>query len=125
MGANTQDYLEFVKEQLGLLPGLSSKPFFGGVALYAGPVQFAMVMDQTLYFVVDERTRPAYEGMGSRPFGYQTKKGWVDVKKYFEVPGDLLEDTERLQTLAQEAIRAAQAAKANPAKRGKTTRGTR
>jgi DNA transformation protein len=42
--------------------------------------------------------------MGSSCFSYRTRKGSVDVKKYYEVPGDLLEDRERLLDLARESI---------------------
>jgi DNA transformation protein len=122
VGKSTVDFLGFVMEQLAPLP-LTAKPFFGGTALCAGGVQFAMVMEQALYFVVDDGTRPAFEALGSRCFGYQTKKGWVEVRKYFEVPAEFLEDRDRLQHGAQEALDAAmraQSGKPKPPRKAKS-----
>jgi DNA transformation protein len=49
--------------------------------------------------------------MGSGCFSYTTKKGRVDVKKYYEVPAEFLEDQERLLGLANESIDVARKAK--------------
>lgn len=111
MTGSSQDYVEFVKEQLASMHDIASGRFFGGVGLSAGGVQFAMIMGNSLYFVVNDVTRPAYEKMGSRCFWYTTKKGRVDVKKYYEVPGEFLDDQERLLSLANESIVVARKAK--------------
>ena len=94
-------------EQLAPIKGLASGRFFGGVGLSADSTQFAMVMGNSLYFVVDGSTRAQYEKMGSLCFGYNTKKGRVEVKKYFQVPGELLEDPATLVALAMESIEVA------------------
>lgn len=104
VGEGASDYVDFVLEQLEPIRELTSSRFFGGVGLSARAVQFAMIMGNSLYFVVDDETRPKYEKMGSSCFSYRTRKGSVDVKKYYEVPGDLLEDRERLLDLARESI---------------------
>ena len=111
MTGSTKDYVEFVKEQLAPMQDIASGRFFGGVGLSAGGVQFAMIMGNSLYFVVNDATRPKYEEMGSRCFWYSTKKGRVDVKKYYEVPGDFLEDQVQLLSLANESIQVARKAK--------------
>ncbi len=66
-----------------------------------------MIMGNSLYFVVDDSTREKYEKMGSGCFSYLTKKGRVQVKKYYAVPAELIEDQEQLVLLAREAIRVA------------------
>jgi len=63
-----------------------------------------MLMGNSLYFVVDEVTRPKYEKLGSHCFSYQTKKGRVDVKRYYLVPANLIDDPEQLVALARESI---------------------
>jgi DNA transformation protein and related proteins len=105
------DFADFVKDQLSPVRTLTSGRFFGGIGLSADGVQFAMVMDHALYFVVSDATRTRYEGMGSGCFSYTTKKGRVDVKKYYEVPAEFLEDQDRLLGLANESIDVARKAK--------------
>jgi DNA transformation protein len=81
-----------------------------------------MIMGSSLYFVVDDTTRPRYEKMGSGCFSYDTKKKRVAVKKYYSVPADLIEDQEQLVALAQESIRVARSAKKSPTKRSNRSR---
>lgn len=104
MTANTQEYIAFVVERLAPLKALSSGRFFGGTRLCVGDLQFGMMMGNTLFFVVDATTRKQYEAMGMGCFWYNTKKGRRDVKKYYEVPGDLLDEPQRLLALARESI---------------------
>lgn len=59
-----------------------------------------MIMGNSLYFAVDEGTRKKYEQAGMRPFSYMTKKGRVQVRKYFELPEDVLTDPEQLRLWA-------------------------
>lgn len=66
-----------------------------------------MIMHNTLYFAVDEDTRKKYEQAGMQPFSYVTKKRWVQVRKYFELPEDVLTDPELLQLWANESIQVA------------------
>lgn len=104
MTRSSPEYVEYVKEQLAPIPGVDSGRFFGGVGLTAGGTQFAMLMGNTLYLVVDDTTRPKYEAMGSECFWYTTKKGRVNVRKYYNVPAEMLEDQERLVALAEKSL---------------------
>ena len=108
MTGSTQEYVDYVLELLEPIQKISSGRFFGGIGLKSDSVQFAMVMGNSLFFVVDDSTRPKYEALGMGCFWYNTKKKKVNVKKYYEVPGDLLEDNETLLKWAKEAIKIAQ-----------------
>lgn len=111
MGRNSKDYVDFVEEQLAPIPGLASSRFFGGIGLSADGVLFAMIMDNALYFAVGDVTRPRYESMGSRCLWYSTKKGRVDVKKYYELPAEVFEDPDQLLAFAREAVEVARKAR--------------
>ncbi|MBL0313467.1 MAG: TfoX/Sxy family protein [Holophagaceae bacterium] len=111
MGASSHEFTQFVIEQLVSIPGLSTGRFFGGIGVKSEATQFAMIMDGSLFFTVDDESRKKYEQMGSKCFSYGTKKGRVDVRKYFEVPADLLEDSTQLVVLARAAIAVARKAK--------------
>jgi DNA transformation protein len=98
------EFAQFVHGQLADLGEVSNGRFFGGVGFKLGDVQFAMCMSDTLYFVVDDTTRPQYVALGAKPFQYGTSKGTRFVQRYYEVPGDVLEDRDALTAWAQAAV---------------------
>lgn len=122
MTASNNDYVEFVMDQLASLRGIARGRFFGGVGLSSAGTQFAMVMGNTLYFVVNDATRSKYEKMGSSSFSYSTSKRRIVVRKYYAVPAELIEDHEQLVALAQESIRVATSAKPSPTRRSNRSR---
>ena len=110
-------FVDYVKEQLASLGRLTGKRFFGGTGLVADGVQFGMVMDDTLYFVVDDASRARYRDEGSGCFRYETRKGMVEVHRYYEVPAQAIEDAGRLAALAAESL--AIAKRTTPVRRGR------
>lgn len=115
------EYTEYVLELLVPLGPVRTGRFFGGVGISDGAIQFAMIMGNSLYFVVDEGTRKKYEQAGMEPFSYMTKKGRVLVRKYFELPEDVLTDPAQLRIWADEAMCVARKTK----KLNKTTNSAR
>ncbi len=103
MTASAQ-FVEYVAELLAPVGPLRMGRFFGGVGISRDAVQFAMVMGNSLYFAVDDSTRGKYEQAGMQAFSYTTKNGRVQVRKYFELPPDLLDDPDQLRLWAQEAL---------------------
>jgi DNA transformation protein and related proteins len=101
------EFTEYVLEFLEPLFPVRIARFFGGAGIYFDNVQFAMIMHNTLYFAVDGDTRKQYEQAGMQPFSYMTKKGRIQVRKYFELPEDVLNDPVQLQIWANEAIQVA------------------
>lgn len=100
------EFIEYVRELLLPLGELTDGKFFGGFAFKSCAKQFAMIMGDTLYFCVNNETRPKYQAIGMKSFAYSTKKGVVEVKKYYSVPEDLFEDPEKLIIWARTAIEA-------------------
>lgn len=100
----------FVLEQLEPFAALQAKAMFGGVGLYGNGRFFALLDDDRLYFKVDEASRAHHEALGMGPFlpfGDPAKP----MGGYYEVPGDLLEDGERLEPFVRRALAVAAAAK--------------
>jgi DNA transformation protein len=106
----------FVLEQLSrALPDVHARSMFGGVGIYCGPIFFAIIGNDVLYFKVDERTREHFEAKGMRPFRPFGEGG--EVMQYYEVPAEVLEEREALVAWAEEAVAVGRRAKQRKGKR--------
>ncbi len=114
MGASAE-YVEYIKELLDGFPKLTTKKYFGGVAFRSSHLgedkQFGVVLSDTLYFVVDDQTRPNYESQGMKPFSYDKKDKTVIVKKWYTAPEELFEDEVLMNEWAMQALEAAMRSK--------------
>lgn len=94
-------FREFVLNQFDSLEGIQSRPMFGGHGLYRGESFFGILYKGRLYFKTDDATRSDYIEMGMKPFRPSAKQ---TLKRYYEVPVDVIEDPERLREWAERAI---------------------
>lgn len=108
--AISPDFRAFVEDQLGRVVPVRSRPMFGGLGLYSGDRFFGVVDDDVLYFKVDDDTRPRYRRRGMRPF----EPMGTPMNGYWQVPADVIEDPEELESWAREAIDVASRARAKP-----------
>lgn len=76
-----------------------------------------MMMDNALYFVVDEATRPRYLAHGSACFSYENGTRRVEVRRYQEVPTQVLENADFLVAWGREAVASAAGGKRNSRRR--------
>jgi DNA transformation protein len=100
-------YRTYIIEQLGTLPGLSTRRMFGGLGLYSGEWFFALIDDDVLYFKVDDANREDYTSRGMKafmPFPGQPSLG------YFQVPPEVIEEAEDLTRWARRSVEVAQRA---------------
>jgi DNA transformation protein len=103
-------FRNFILEQLGrTTPGIRARSMFGGVGIYAADLFFALLDDDTLYFKVDDATRPQFEERGMTPFRPYGEDG--EVMGYYEVPADVLEDPQELGAWVEAAVAVARRAK--------------
>lgn len=119
--AVTPSFRAFVLEQLADAKRVSVRSMFGGVGIYWEGIFFALIDNDTLFFKVNDATRPEYRARGSLafdPFGNGQR-----MESYYEVPGEVLEDRSALATWRAEAVSAAVSAKRRPA--SAPTKGTR
>jgi DNA transformation protein len=98
----SDEYLEFVLDQLEGLGAVFSRRMFGGVGLYFDDLFFGLIDDDSLYFKVDEITRERYEQVGSKPFRPYGEDSYS--MSYFRVPAAILEDRDQLAGWAREAV---------------------
>jgi DNA transformation protein len=104
------DFRDFVLEQLAPAGRVAPRAMFGGVGLYLEGLFFALIDDDTLYFKADDATRSRYEQAGSKPFcPYPDEPD--KAMGYWQVPAEVLEDSDELAAWAREAMGVALAKK--------------
>jgi DNA transformation protein len=113
--AVTDDYLQYVLEQLADLGQLTTRRMFGGVGLYHEERFFGFIAGDTLYFKVNDSNRPDYETRGMTRFRPFADKPHLSMT-YYEVPADTLEDAEECSLWARKSVAAA-AVRTTPAGR--------
>ena len=114
----SEEYLDYVVDQLGCIGEVSAKRMFGGVGLYHDGLFFGLIASDALYFKVDDENQPAYERAGARAFQPYGEESYS--MGYYEVPVDVLEDLDQLRVWARGAVAAA-ARKASSRKRKKAS----
>ena len=98
-----------------VVPAVKARRMFGGVGIYSEQAFFALIAEDTLYFKVDETTRPEFQARGMEPFRPYGEGG--AEMQYFQVPEDVLEDLETLRSWAERAITVARRKKRTSARR--------
>src|SRR5262245_49724074 len=99
----TDDYRDFVLEQLAPAGRVTSRAMFGGVGLYLDGLFFALIDDDTLFFKTDDETRKRYAAAGSKPFCPYPDQPEQSMG-YWAVPAEVLEDSDALAAWAREAM---------------------
>jgi DNA transformation protein len=100
-----ESFRDYILDQLGGLSSVASRSMFGGHGLYQGPAFFGILSKGRLYFKTDRQTQALYQERGMKPFQPNAKQ---TLKNYYEVPIEVLEDSDQLSDWAQHAIRAGQ-----------------
>ena len=111
--AVSSDYLDYVRDQLSGLGGVTTRRMFGGAGLYCDEFFFALIDNDTLYLRVNDSNRADFttRGMGQfRPYPESPQLSTT----YYETPADVLEDAAELVAWARRSVTAAMAA-AKPA----------
>jgi DNA transformation protein len=126
--AVSDDYLQYVLEQLAGLGQVTPRRMFGAVGLYHEDRFFALISRDTLYFKVNDTNRQNYEERGMERFRpFDDKPLWSMT--YYTVPAEVLEDAEECVIWARKSVATATLA-AKPAvrrtkKRKRRTPGSR
>jgi len=104
--AISEQFLEYILEQLQGLGRLSSRRMFSGAGLYSDGLFFGLLYKERLYFKTDDSTRPEYEARGSE--GFRPRANTKNMKMtYYTVPAEVLEDEDEVVSWARKAVTAA------------------
>jgi DNA transformation protein len=96
-----------IADRLRALGPVSVTTFFGGAGIRLDGVQFAFLIEGALYFRVSDRSRREYESLGAAPFTYAGKNKQVTVGSYYQVPNEIIDDSDAILTWAVKAREAA------------------
>ncbi len=113
MGVNPE-YRAQIAEHLAQVGPVRTRSLFGEVGLYDGGQLFGMLVDDALYFKVDDSNRPDYEAVGIAPF----IAPWSGkATRYYAVPATVLADSAQLRLWRDKAVAVA-AGTPKPRRRG-------
>src|ERR1700761_7186027 len=117
----SNDYLQFVLDQLAGLGGVVSRRMFSGAGIYQDETFFALVFEDTLYFKVNDTNRPDYESRGMNRFQPYKDRPLLSFT-YYEVPADVIDNRDQLVAWAVRSVAAAAATAAEKKVRKKSKR---
>lgn len=99
--AVSEEFVDYVVEQLSRWGEVSVRRMFGGAGLYREGTMFAVVAEDVAYLKVDDSNRDDFLRAGSAPFEPYPDKIKTTIRTYFEIPADVLEDPVELAQWAQ------------------------
>lgn len=100
--AVSNDFLDYVLDQLSAWDRVYVKRMFGGAALYRDGLAFAMISRNTVYLKVDDTNRDKYIQVGSIPL--KPFKSQATVLSFYNVPPDIFEDSDKFIEWAKESL---------------------
>lgn len=101
MASKDDSFKDFVLDQLHELDDVEARRMFGGHGLYRDETFFGIIHRGRLYFKIEESTVGEYRKRKMKPFRPNAKQ---TLKSYYQVPVEILEDTDRLREWATRAI---------------------
>ena len=100
---NKSDFVDYVvQDLLSELSGVRARSMFGGWGIYKDDAIFAIIVDDQLYFKVDDTNKRTYQQHGSKPFTYRSRGKSVSMS-YWEVPAEVMDDRDEIKRWAEES----------------------
>jgi DNA transformation protein and related proteins len=100
----SQIYLEHVLSCLSRVAQVTYRKIFNGLGLYYQDVQFAIIINDKLYFRVDDYSRPLFEYRAMNAF--QPQKIHFE-SNFFQLPEEILTNPDELKHWLRIAVEAA------------------
>ncbi len=105
------EFIEHLTDLFETDAPVTVRRMFGGVGVFREGLMFALVVDDTLYFKVDDRNRADFEAASMAPFTY-TRGERPTSMPYWTCPPHLLEDGDAFAGWSRKAFEAALAGRA-------------
>ncbi|HET9549260.1 MAG TPA: TfoX/Sxy family protein [Candidatus Binatia bacterium] len=101
MNQKDESFKDFVLDQLRGLDDVEARRMFGGYGLYQDETFFGIIHKDRVYFKIDDSTVGEYRKRKMKPFRPNARQ---TLKSFYQVPLEILEDTERLGEWTARAI---------------------
>ncbi|MEQ8647709.1 MAG: TfoX/Sxy family protein [Cyclobacteriaceae bacterium] len=98
---SSEDYLNFLKDQLSGIGEFETKKMFGGHGFFKEGLMFGMLGSGTFRLKVNESNEQDYIDKGMKPYYSDKKKKGMP---YWEVPADVLENRTELSKWALKSV---------------------
>jgi len=105
--ANSDDYIDYLVEQLSPLGSITARKMFGGHGIYCDGMMFGLIASDAFYIKVDAQTEPQFKAEGLDRFRYPKKEGGDIAMSYRESPSAALDDQDILLDWARLGVEAA------------------
>ena len=109
MKSTFADYV--VNDLLNELGGIRARAMFGGFGIYKNDTIFAIIVDDELYYKVNDSNCKDFEALGSEPFVYTAKGDKRVAMSYWKLPSEIMDDREALIEWSEKALRVAHSGK--------------
>jgi DNA transformation protein len=100
----SDEFVDYVIDQLSAWGEVSSRKMFGGAGLYRDGTMFGLIADDVAYLKVDDSNREDFVRAGASPFKPYPDKVKTAVMSYYEIPADVLENSTVLAEWTQRSL---------------------
>ncbi len=107
-------FSDYVLELVSGLGRVQAKRMFGGAGLFRDGVMFGLLLNDVVYFRVDDALAADLKGQGSAPWVY-TRNGKPREMAYWRMPETAADDPDEAVAIARRAYAAAVSRKAERA----------
>ena len=97
----SNDFFEFVQDQLSNWSNIQKKRMFGIVGIYKDGLMFGIISKQVVYLKVDNSNRNKFTDAGSTSL--RVFKTNSEVLSYYELPPEILDDSVEFIKWAKES----------------------
>ena len=97
----SDEFVDYVVEQLSGWGEVSVRRMFGGAGLYREGTMFCVVAEDMAYLKVDDSSREDFLQAGSAPFEPYPDKIKTTIRTYYEIPAEVLENPDELARWAE------------------------
>ncbi len=105
--AYSKEYGEYLLEMLEPLGDIKLRKMFGGAGIYYGKTMFALISEDCVYFKVDSQNKDDFVSENSEPFSYMRNGKVTYLKSYYQLPDEIMENSDELLSWSRRAVDAA------------------
>lgn len=100
--ASSTDFIDFVLDQLAHWRRVHTKSMFGCIGLYAEGLMFGVINEDKVHFKVDDTNKKQYIDVNAKQL--TIFKSNIVVPSFYEVPVDVLENSDQFTAWAEQAL---------------------